>query len=146
MELLRQSAAKAHDGKDAETIFRELTSWRNAHLPDPHAHPDRELRKLAESAVAKFQSERLPAEARPPRSPSDLWDDKGKPVRARFVEALMEEARFLTVRDNGDLFEDHRHLLSSFETDRIHPHLGGRDSEGFAVADICYSPGYFGYH
>ena len=103
-ELLRQSAAKAHDGKDAETIFRELTSWRNAHLPDPHAHPDRELRKLAESAVAKFQSERLPAEARPPRSPSDLWDDKGKPVRARFVEALMEEARFLTVRDNGDLF------------------------------------------
>ena len=62
-ELLRQSAAKAHDGKDAETIFRELTSWRNAHLPDPHAHPDRELRQLAESAVAKFQSERPPADS-----------------------------------------------------------------------------------
>jgi hypothetical protein len=62
-ELLKQSAAKAHDGKDAETIYHELVAWREAHLSDPHAHPDKELRQLAESAVAKFQSERPPADS-----------------------------------------------------------------------------------
>ena len=56
-ELLRQSAAKAHDGKDVEAIYRELVAWRGAHLSDPHAHPDKELRQLAESAFTKFHVE-----------------------------------------------------------------------------------------
>lgn len=53
-ELLRISAAKAHDGQDAETIYAELVTWRNTHLPDPHGHPEQELRQLAESAFEKF--------------------------------------------------------------------------------------------
>ena len=60
MELLTQSAAKAHDGKDAETIFTELRSWRDGHLLDPHAHPDTELRQMAGSAYIKFHDARLP--------------------------------------------------------------------------------------
>ena len=33
-----------------------------------------------------------------------LWDEKGRPVRPRFVEALMADTPFIAVRDNGDLF------------------------------------------
>ena len=54
-KLVAMSAAAAHRGKDMGRIFSELASWRDGHLPDAHAHPDRELRQMAESAVAKFQ-------------------------------------------------------------------------------------------
>lgn len=55
-KLLAMSAAKAHNGEDAEVIFAELSVWRDGHLPDRHAHPDKELRQLSESAFAKFHA------------------------------------------------------------------------------------------
>jgi hypothetical protein len=62
-QLLRMSAAKAHAGAEAETILAELVTWRDAHLTDPQAHPERELRPMAKSAVAKFHAERPPKES-----------------------------------------------------------------------------------
>lgn len=62
-ELLRLSTAKAYDGLDAETIYAELVTWRNTHLPDLHAHPERELRQFAESAFIKFHAEKPPEES-----------------------------------------------------------------------------------
>ncbi len=56
-ELLSMSSAGAHAGKKAVTIFQELVAYRDAHLTDTLAHPDRELRKLAGSAYEKYHEE-----------------------------------------------------------------------------------------
>jgi len=53
-QLLRMSAAKAHEGASPERIAAELRVYRDAHLPDPEAHPDQELAQLASSAVVKL--------------------------------------------------------------------------------------------
>lgn len=130
-QFLRMSAAKAHEGADAEAIYRELVSWRDAHLTDPHAHPERELRQLAESAVAKFHPEHLPASnvvhsqeplcpvasTTSPRGPnySHLWafvrddpkdpESEGKyvPLRGEFENTLLRESQFLAFRDSREL-------------------------------------------
>ncbi|HEV2317965.1 MAG TPA: bifunctional DNA primase/polymerase [Thermoplasmata archaeon] len=54
-KLLSMSFAAASSGRDAAEILSDLKSWRDRHLPDPHAHPDRELLQLAESAARKFR-------------------------------------------------------------------------------------------
>lgn len=81
-DFLKQSAAKAHAGADAETIFSELASWRDAHLPDPHAHPDRELRELAESAYRKFHTEDVSGQSEIGNYPAAL-ERIGKIVRPK---------------------------------------------------------------
>jgi hypothetical protein len=53
-KLLSISAAAAHSRKGAEAILEALRTYRNDHLPDPEAHPDRELLQMAESAVKKY--------------------------------------------------------------------------------------------
>ena len=64
-QLLALSAAAAHGGKDASAIESELRTWVAAHLPDPAAHPESELRGLAVSAVAKYGGAAPPTSAAP---------------------------------------------------------------------------------
>ena len=59
-KLLSMSAAAAHKGKGADVILTELISWRDAHLPDHLAHPDRELARMANSSHDKFHEEETP--------------------------------------------------------------------------------------
>jgi P4 family phage/plasmid primase-like protien len=112
-QLLRMSAAKAHVGMRPAQAAAELIAWRDAHLPDPEAHPDRELVKLAESACLKF------APATPPPSDADRVTspllftitthersgapDEKRPDRAAFEAGLAEEFRFATPRDSQQL-------------------------------------------
>jgi P4 family phage/plasmid primase-like protien len=72
-EILRLSAAKAHSGLDAETITRDLILWRDSHLPDPHAHPDRELERIAKGSYDKFHAQAVAEKATPapPPGPPD---------------------------------------------------------------------------
>ena len=71
--LLSMSAAAAHAGENADSILAQLTTWRNGHLPDPQAHPDRELQEMAKSAFDKFHAEtehRIgEVDSRPPEGP-----------------------------------------------------------------------------
>lgn len=82
-ELLKQSAAKAHDGKGAEQIYQELAAWVASHFPDPLSHPERELRSLAESAASKFHRPRPAPRAggEPAPAPSELPDLVDFPMR-----------------------------------------------------------------
>lgn len=52
--LLRISCAAAAAGKPEAQVFQELREWVDGHLPDPDAHPDAELRDMAQSAVGKY--------------------------------------------------------------------------------------------
>ncbi len=99
-ELIAQSAAAAHKGKDAETIFAELAAYRDSHFTDGFAHPDRELLQMAESAVAKFQLSQTPA---PPREPNlQLFDDNDRPITEAFVSAVLERFHTVTFADNEE--------------------------------------------
>ncbi len=53
-KLLSISAAAAHASKNVAEIFEALRQYRDSHLTDARAHPDRELLQLAESAGLKF--------------------------------------------------------------------------------------------
>ena len=95
-KLLSMSAASAHAGKDAETICGELTTYRDRHLPDLHAHPDTELRGMAESAISKFHSEggSLRREAKPPiTNRTDEGGGKRRPAADRLIEIGTTQAR-----------------------------------------------------
>ena len=95
-KMLSMSAASAHAGKDAETIFTELVTYRYRHLPDPHIHPDRELRGMAESAFSKFHSEggSLRREAKPPTTNrTDEGGGKRRPAADRLIEIGTTQAR-----------------------------------------------------
>ncbi len=113
-ELLRMSAAKAHDGADAETISSELKCWRDGHLADPLAHPDKELRQLAESGAAKFHpegSQKGRRDAVPPRSQATLLAGIGKAEARLFHDDAGE--LFGTITVNGHE-ETHRLRSTGF--------------------------------
>lgn len=57
-ELLKMSAAKAHNGAEADTISKELKKYVTEHFPDPDAHPDKEMEEMAKSAFEKFHDEK----------------------------------------------------------------------------------------
>ncbi len=128
-ELLTQSAAKAHAGLTEEQITNELVAWRDRHLPDPQAHPDKDIRRLARSAFLKFadrgRGRDVEASERPlpvpeSRDYADLWapDPRNKDAKvprwAHFREHLEQEYAFVAYRDSekgllryrGGLYED----------------------------------------
>jgi phage/plasmid-associated DNA primase len=113
-ELLRISAAKAHAGVIPQVAAAELVAWRDAHLPDPEAHPDRELVGMAESACQKFASPSRPSAGdRPSPARKRLFTaiqhersgapDEKVPDRAAFEEALAGEFHFAAPRDSQQL-------------------------------------------
>ncbi len=63
-QLLRMSTAAAHEGRPAGEILAQLTRFRDEHFEDARAHPDSELRSLADSAASKF------SRTSPPRAPA----------------------------------------------------------------------------
>lgn len=112
-ELLRLSAAKAHAGISPTVVAAELVAWRDAHLPDPEAHPNRELMGMAESACQKFAPGRVspPPGYRQPDRPLFIVvshersgaPDERRPVRAAFEDALCAKWKFACPRDSQEL-------------------------------------------
>ncbi len=111
-KLLAMSAAKAHAGMDSETIFSELTAWRDGHLPDPNAHPDRGLRQMAESAYSKFHTEAIHAEdaketAERTARPAKEAPEDSKPLRVvsagsrGTIEQFPDRIDWVTRRERG---------------------------------------------
>ena len=81
-------------------------------LDDLPAHGP-EIRAEARVALAEFgrpapEAPRLPEDGaalqRGESGNGALFSEAGKPLRARFVDAIMAETPFLSARDNGDLF------------------------------------------
>ncbi|MCI4317159.1 MAG: phage/plasmid primase, P4 family [Thermoplasmata archaeon] len=106
-QLLSMSAAAAHAGKNAVTILADLSAYRDAHLPDPFAHPDAELRDLATSAAKKFKG--ADGSAAPQSHPEGggpqrpLFFENGEPDRAAFVEAAMHRFALAAFPDTEEL-------------------------------------------
>ena len=115
-KLLSMSSACAHAGKNAETIFQELVAYRDAHLTDALAHPDRELLKLAESAYEKFHKDGTTAQA--VAEPTAHTSDTPPPQDAPQFPANL----FYQVGEDGELKPDHYAFASFF-----------REREAFAV-------------
>jgi P4 family phage/plasmid primase-like protien len=108
-KLLAMSSAKARAGAPEEQIAAELRAYRDSHLRDSAAHPDRELEDMARSAVEKFGRSQAAASLRETGPTEgapdyiDLFDENGKPQWDAFIAHLESEFHFSAMRDTGEL-------------------------------------------
>jgi hypothetical protein len=109
-KLLAMSSAKARAGASEELVAAELRTYRDAHLPDPAAHPDRELGDMARSAYAKYGH--APAPRPPPPASAEEKGEAdaklgGPPLRIPMgdrgrVELFADRLEFVTPNRKGE--------------------------------------------